>query len=427
MSNSREDRYGGVGRYRRTPPEINANSSGFIAGQGGRTVLPPLTSAFPTSPHSLSSHLAGPQHNQYSSRGTPPIRSEHFSPSYGQPTWQGNTHLMTGQQPYPYSPNESEPRYPAQPYPPYSARQSPGLPGDLHSSRRLPPLNIPHPSSRDDRWQGAPQGSYLPGPTIHPVQPTGTIRSPMGPGYPTTYDPYIIPHGANSYPPILSPAPDTRHHQTGPFSHDGHHGSHPAASQDWGLLSGSHTGHTHLSHSVSPYARADPDMSSSHSPQPETPTEPVIKKKRKRADATQLKILNEVYARTAFPTTEERQELAKKLDMSARSVQIWFQNKRQANRQSRSSANALPPILHRPYGASGPTNVDPHSPNTPGSSRAEVSVTSSAVSGSYARSPIDRSSRATGGSQPYPSDMYRRGRSPEEAIGHHKRPGGKAF
>lgn len=52
--------------------------------------------------------------------------------------------------------------------------------------------------------------------------------------------------------------------------------------------------------------------------------EPAIKKKRKRADAAQLKVLNETYARTAFPSTEERAELAKKLDMSARSVQIWL-------------------------------------------------------------------------------------------------------
>jgi hypothetical protein len=52
--------------------------------------------------------------------------------------------------------------------------------------------------------------------------------------------------------------------------------------------------------------------------------EPTIKKKRKRADAAQLKVLNETYARTAFPSTEERAELAKKLDMSARSVQIWL-------------------------------------------------------------------------------------------------------
>ena len=51
--------------------------------------------------------------------------------------------------------------------------------------------------------------------------------------------------------------------------------------------------------------------------------EPMTEKKRKRADAHELKVLNDVYARTAFPSTEERNELAKQLDMSARSVQIW--------------------------------------------------------------------------------------------------------
>ncbi|THH31775.1 hypothetical protein EUX98_g2389 [Antrodiella citrinella] len=61
-------------------------------------------------------------------------------------------------------------------------------------------------------------------------------------------------------------------------------------------------------------------MSSQYDPEPE----PMIKKKRKRADAEQLKVLNETYARTAFPSTEERIELAKKLGMSARSVQIWY-------------------------------------------------------------------------------------------------------
>ena len=35
-------------------------------------------------------------------------------------------------------------------------------------------------------------------------------------------------------------------------------------------------------------------------------------------------MLNETYNRTAFPSTEERIELAKKLGMSARSVQIWW-------------------------------------------------------------------------------------------------------
>ncbi|KIY74379.1 homeobox-domain-containing protein [Cylindrobasidium torrendii FP15055 ss-10] len=81
----------------------------------------------------------------------------------------------------------------------------------------------------------------------------------------------------------------------------------------------------------------------STTPPPTSPTgpedSPTIKKKRKRADAAQLKILNDVYARTAFPSTEERQQLAKTLDMSPRSVQIWFQNKRQQTRQTRTASN----------------------------------------------------------------------------------------
>jgi len=55
-------------------------------------------------------------------------------------------------------------------------------------------------------------------------------------------------------------------------------------------------------------------------------TEPAIKKKRKRADARQLEVLNSTYNRTAFPSTEERTQLAKDLDMSARSVQIWLEH-----------------------------------------------------------------------------------------------------
>ena len=57
---------------------------------------------------------------------------------------------------------------------------------------------------------------------------------------------------------------------------------------------------------------------------PSETAEPTIKKKRKRADARQLEALNGVYTRTAFPSTEERQQLARDLDMSARSVQIWL-------------------------------------------------------------------------------------------------------
>ncbi|KAF5326264.1 hypothetical protein D9611_000034 [Ephemerocybe angulata] len=104
------------------------------------------------------------------------------------------------------------------------------------------------------------------------------------------------------------------------------------------------------------HGRHSSQMPSSHynTPPPISPTSPeeppMVKKKRKRADAAQLKVLNETYARTAFPSTEERHSLAKALDMSARSVQIWFQNKRQSMRQTNRQSNSNVSSSHQPYG-----------------------------------------------------------------------------
>ncbi|ORX74070.1 Homeodomain-like protein, partial [Linderina pennispora] len=57
-----------------------------------------------------------------------------------------------------------------------------------------------------------------------------------------------------------------------------------------------------------------------------------VKGKRKRASPQQLQILNKVFAETSFPSTETRNQLAQQLQMTPRTVQIWFQNKRQAAR-----------------------------------------------------------------------------------------------
>ena len=73
-----------------------------------------------------------------------------------------------------------------------------------------------------------------------------------------------------------------------------------------------------------PYARAPPAPSPVPFDIPPEVPETTIKKKRKRADARQLDALQTLYARTAFPSTEERVELGKRIDMSARSVQIWL-------------------------------------------------------------------------------------------------------
>ncbi|KAI8806143.1 homeobox domain-containing protein, partial [Cladochytrium replicatum] len=53
---------------------------------------------------------------------------------------------------------------------------------------------------------------------------------------------------------------------------------------------------------------------------------------RKRATAEQLRVLNAVFEVTFFPSTDLRNQLARELGMSARTVQVWFQNKRSAHR-----------------------------------------------------------------------------------------------
>ncbi|CEP10603.1 hypothetical protein [Parasitella parasitica] len=57
-----------------------------------------------------------------------------------------------------------------------------------------------------------------------------------------------------------------------------------------------------------------------------------VKAKRRRANAKQLEVLNRVFDRTFFPSTQMRAELGRQLGMSPRTVQIWFQNRRQAMR-----------------------------------------------------------------------------------------------
>ena len=79
---------------------------------------------------------------------------------------------------------------------------------------------------------------------------------------------------------------------------------------------GPSSGPSHLPH-VPPRTYSSPPFF------PTRPEELTIKRKRERADSAQLKVLDETYSRTAFPSMEERTALANMLDMSPRSIQIW--------------------------------------------------------------------------------------------------------
>ncbi|GAN05419.1 hypothetical protein MAM1_0091c04890 [Mucor ambiguus] len=65
-----------------------------------------------------------------------------------------------------------------------------------------------------------------------------------------------------------------------------------------------------------------------------------LKAKRRRASSKQLHVLNKVFERTFFPSTQLRAELGRQLGMSPRTVQIWFQNKRQAIRTRERSCSS---------------------------------------------------------------------------------------
>ncbi|KAI0035880.1 hypothetical protein K488DRAFT_68082 [Vararia minispora EC-137] len=175
-------------------------------------------------------------------------------------------------------------------------------------ARRLPPLSIPH---AQERYQSAPYyDQYHADPTMG--SPTSDVRSPVA-AYPPGYVAHYQSMSSAMHAPT-SAAGSSRSHQVYGAAAGTHYPTH------------THHGTVGVERTVSsrhaapmPYARTTSVSGSEYEPH----AEPTIKKKRKRADARQLEVLNSVYARTAFPSTEERAQLGSQLGMSARSVQIW--------------------------------------------------------------------------------------------------------
>ncbi|KAF8268640.1 hypothetical protein EI94DRAFT_1727283 [Lactarius quietus] len=308
--------YYGRPSSRPSHPGGDSNNGQF---EQGKIVLPPLAAAFPTSDSSVhgnrSSSHSTQQHPQYVQQ------QYHTSP---QPQAQAAYGPVTG---YSYQQPPPDQRYPSgRAYNPHRASPSSHLP----DPRQLAPL--------PDRYQSSPYYSH-----DSQAQPTASeMRSPH------VYSPAGYPH--------LQSLTHTHTHTSPPLPSSSGRGSMPVAT-----LANPH--HHHQSMSIGPsldrtphiarssaqlpYPRSAPQADMLPSPADYGPSsdsaEPtLIKKKRKRADARQLEVLNATYNRTAFPSTEERAALAKQLDMSARSVQIWFQNKRQAMRQGGRTTTGTP-------------------------------------------------------------------------------------
>jgi len=217
--------------------------------------------------------------------------------------------LGTDEQTFPATFPNYEPhgRYPPQSsFYPYSAssRSTPSNITGSRDSRRLPPLSTSL-SSQAYGWQ---QPSYLSQSNGFSGANSSTASYPVA--YPANQASSSAYHLRQSYDDLALINPQNR----GPnntfddlFRLDRYY------SLPYGLSSG-------LSH----VPRVPPPRT--HSPPPFWPTlpeEPTIKRKRELADSAQLKVLDETYSRTAFPSMEERTALANMLDMSPRSIQIW--------------------------------------------------------------------------------------------------------
>ena len=179
-------------------------------------------------------------------------------------------------------------RYSPQPSFPYSSSRSttPNITGPT-DPRKLPPLST-SPGPQVDRWQ---QPSYLP--QSNGFSGANSIRSPTA-SYPPAYIAYSSANLPYSYHIQQShdhlSLMNTQAH--GPMFDDLSHLDLRST-----LPCGRSCGSSHATH-ILPRNYSPPPVSR---PSPEEPT---FKKTRKCADAAQLKVLDETYSLTAFPSTD---------------------------------------------------------------------------------------------------------------------------
>ncbi|KAH7886555.1 hypothetical protein F5I97DRAFT_1868093 [Phlebopus sp. FC_14] len=149
------------------------------------------------------------------------------------------------------------------------------------------------------------------------------------------------------------------------------------------------------SDSSSQSGMADNETEAERNPQSEvsTPAAAPPKKKRTRTLTTphQSAVLHALLAKSRFPTTAMREEVGRQIGLSARKVQIWFQNQRQKARRPQSDSAPLtrPPQFgpFPPISSSAPSSSSFRSP----AEGAAVSETQAEQGPSSSRSTVPES------------------------------------
>ncbi|RCK65579.1 Homeobox protein YOX1 [Candida viswanathii] len=122
---------------------------------------------------------------------------------------------------------------------------------------------------------------------------------------------------------------------------------------------GSDKAYAFISHSPSTFPLQEPSIDNA----------PLARRKRRRTSPHELNILNKEFALGTTPNKSRRLEIAAKVSMTEKAVQIWFQNKRQSIRKQlnlEKEITVLPPTpVHQQAPASLPAVAAPVQPQQP--------------------------------------------------------------
>uniref|UniRef100_A0A060T7T9 ARAD1B22660p n=1 Tax=Blastobotrys adeninivorans TaxID=409370 RepID=A0A060T7T9_BLAAD len=93
-----------------------------------------------------------------------------------------------------------------------------------------------------------------------------------------------------------------------------------------------------ITHSPETYPNSEPSVDNSQ----------LVRRKRRRTTAFELSVLEQEFAQCSKPSKHHRADIAQRVGMSEKAVQIWFQNRRQSARKAALRANSEPGNDHTP-------------------------------------------------------------------------------
>ncbi|VEU23916.1 DEKNAAC105211 [Brettanomyces naardenensis] len=164
--------------------------------------------------------------------------------------------------------------------------------------------------------------SILPPPSSASPQP-GSYQFPYPPppsSTPISYGPMPAPP-----PPVFLMRQNIPFYQRGSNSPVTVERDHSRRKRTASESSSSETKYAFISHNQATFLSSEPSIDNAR----------LARRKRRRTSPAELAILQAEFKKGSTPNKARREEIAQKVDMTEKAVQIWFQNRRQALRKSK--------------------------------------------------------------------------------------------